>query len=272
MIHWSHRRLVDRYFAGDRDVRRAAAVRARVERCARCRDRYRRHMVAEAALPDGEAHQIERLWQGIQRETSAAVRGPAAVAAPRARGRLVLVGALATLAVFVGVRGALGPSEPVQRGATPAVAAPELHVFRSVGAHRAEPLGGGAGSIQARDGLLFAYSNGDPTLDHLMVFAVDSRYGVHWYYPAYQRAGEDPAAIPILRGTAGAELGEEIRHDLPPGPVRVYAIFMPDARRVLEVEAMLRRLVEEPRRSATEEVRLPIPGAVQQSELLEVRP
>jgi hypothetical protein len=162
-------------------------------------------------------------------------------------------------------------ADPVMRGAgSGPIAGPVLHIYRSVSAHAAVPVSHGA--IRARDGLLFAYSNGDPTLDHLMVFAIDSSYNVHWYYPAYERAGQDPEAVPILPGTVGTELGEEIRHGFPPGQVRVYALFLSGTRHVLEIEAMVRKMIEEPGRPATEEARFPIAGAVQQSELLEVEP
>jgi hypothetical protein len=69
-----------------------------------------------------------------------------------------------------------------------------------------------------------------------MVLAVDGRGGVHWYYPAYERLGEDPAAVPIRARALGVELGEEIRHPLPPGRLQVIALFLPAPRRVLDVE------------------------------------
>ena len=63
---------------------------------------------------------------------------------------------------------------------------------------------------------------------------------MHWYYPAYRALGEDPAAIPILPGTTGIELGEEIRQRAAPGTARIYALFLREPHRVLEIEALVR--------------------------------
>ena len=291
MTHWTHHRLVDRYFAGRVDARGDAKLRARLGRCGPCRARYALHLVAEAAVPEGDERAIERLWQGIQRasakDRAPAMAGPVptprALAAPSwswlAPRRLAVVGALLGVTVLVVnfSRTARVPTdgravpEPVARGGGDALrAAPAIHVFRSVSDHSAEPVVGTG--IRASDGLLFAYSNPDPALTHLMVFAVDQTYAVHWYYPAYQRLGDNPEAVPVLSGTIGAELGEEIRHPLRSGPVRVFALFLREPHRVLEIESMIRQLVQEPRRSLTEEVRFPIRGLAQQSVLLGVEP
>jgi len=286
--HWWHRRRIDRYFAGRLGIASEARLRARMNRCASCRAHYRRHLVIESALPGGEERALERLWHGVlgaagRPVPSAALSWamtPAATTTPPVRSwwraRFALGGALVALLIAVaGGRLISRPrtttiDEPSPRGALPVTAtAPAIHLFRSVSARAAEPV---AGSIQARDGLLFAYSNPDAAFTHLMVFAVDESYAVHWYYPAYQRAGEDPAAIPILPGTTGAELGEEIRQRLRPGPLRIYALFLREPHRVLEIEALVRRTIEEPRRALTEETPLALPGSAQPSLLLQVVP
>ncbi|HVR00855.1 MAG TPA: hypothetical protein VMT47_01875, partial [Polyangia bacterium] len=161
--------------------------------------------------------------------------------------------------------------DPLARGDEGAVTPPELHVFRSVSPHTTAPLASGA-TIGPREGLLFAYSSLDPAFTHLMVFAVDSRYGVHWYYPAYLRPGDDPPAIPIAPGRAGVELGEEIRHELPPGPMRVIALFLREPRGVLEIEELVRKKLAEPRRPLESGSPLPVLGATQASIILRVTP
>jgi hypothetical protein len=144
-------------------------------------------------------------------------------------------------------------------------------VFRSVSEHAAQPLAAGA-LIHARDGLLFAYSNPDPALGYLMVFGIDQAYGVHWYYPAYLRPGENPEAVSAVAGGVGIELGEEIRHPLPAGPLLVYALFLREPHRVLEIESLVRTNIAEPRRAFDGSVRLPVPGSIQTSIILEVAP
>jgi hypothetical protein len=292
MMHGGHRRAIDRYFAGRLGAAAEARMRTRVERCEQCRALYERHLVVEAALSAGGGTATDRLWRSIQlgsglsldadaratQGTAASAARPAALLAPRRRLALggAALGAAAILLVALPRLGtrpdrAPTPGEPVARGGGAAVPAPALHVFRSVSAHAAEPLSDGA-AIHAREGLLFAYSNFDAALTHLMIFAVDAGYGVHWYYPAFLRAGENPAASPVVASGTGIELGEEIRHDLPAGPLRVTALFLREPHRVLEIEDLVHAQLAEPRRPLDTAVPWLIPGAVEVSTMLRVVP
>ncbi len=229
-------------------------------------------------MPGGDERALDRLWRGIARAGGIA---PTPVPAQPSRARLAVAAARAIAAiVLITVRLPLRDSRrpetaPAARGSAQDVAgAPAIHVFRSVSAHAAEPIG--AGPIRASDGLLFAYTNPDPQLTHLMIFAVGQTdtqaITVHWYYPAYRQLGENPEAVAILPGTTGMELGEEIRHPLRPGPVRIYALFLREPHRVLEIEALVQKAIEEPHRPVTEETQLPLPGSVQSSLLVQVTP
>jgi hypothetical protein len=279
MTHWWHARLVDDYFDGRLRVRGEDRMRARLGRCAACRARYRRHLIVEAAMPGGDERALDRLWRGIAR--TGGIAAPRPVRAHSSRTRLAFAAALAVAAILaIAIR--LPPRDPRRSsgdplprgGALPVTGRPAIHVFRSVSAHAAEPIG--AGPIHAADGLLFAYTNPDPQLTHLMIFAVaptdTQAVAVHWYYPAYRQLGEDPEAVAILPGTTGLELGEEIRHPLRPGPARIYALFLREPHRVLEIESMIQRAIEEPHRPVTEETQLPLPGSVQSSLLVQVAP
>jgi hypothetical protein len=279
MTCWRHGRVVDRYFEGRLDATGEARMRARLPRCARCRARYERQLAVEAALAGGDdAPAADRLWRGIQSAIDRTASVPVGMSAPRAA-RWLPIGAAAVGAVVILIAAlprspspthAPTSSEPVARGDEGAVP-PALHVFRSVSPHTTAPLASGA-TIGAREGLLFAYSSLDPAFTHLMIFAVDARYGVHWYYPAYLRPGDDPPAIPIAPGRAGVELGEEIRHELPPGPMRVIALFLREPRSVLEIEELVRAQLAEPRRPLEDDSPLPVRGAAQTSMMLRVTP
>jgi hypothetical protein len=224
MIHLLHgSQAIDRYFGGERDAPTVRAAMKRVRRCDDCRRRYERHLLFERARPPGSGD--DRLWRSIQVTASAP---PARASRPRVA---LLVAAFAGVALFVGVRRHTSDDGFVARGVETAAAAPALHLYRNV-AGRAEPV---SESVRTGDGLLLAYSN-PSDLPYLMVLAVDGRGGVHWYYPAYERLGEDPAAVPIRARALGVELGEEIRHPLPPGRLQVIALFLPAPRRVLDVE------------------------------------
>jgi hypothetical protein len=275
---------VARYFEGQLDGPSEANMRARLAACEACRALYERQLVVEAALL-GTGAATERLWRGVQRaagrpESRGEDRAgtPREPALPRSKPRrfAVAVAALGAAAILLIAIPRLdhtprrrSVSEPVARGG--AAAAPALHVFRSVSEHAAEPLGEGT-AIHAREGLLFAYSNFDASLTRFMAFGIDGDYRVHWYYPAFERAGEDPQAIAIAAGREGVELGEEIRHDLPLGPLRVVGLFLREPHGVQEIEALVNARIADPRRPLGAAAPLPIPGAVEVSVMLRVVP
>ena len=239
MWHALARRRIDRYFEGRLGRSSEARMRRHLGACDDCRARYQRHLLAEAALPDGERRAEDRGWQGIL----AAAQAPAhAAPAPRAM-RLalpVLAVAGAAAAALVLVPRLRDPAEPVERGgpSSGAPAAPALHLFRAVPGGTSAPLGD---RVRAGDGWLVAYSNPGAEARWLMVLAVDEACGVHWFYPAYERAGEDPAAVPIRTGAEGVELGEEIRHQLRPGRLALVGLFLARPLGVLAVEEAVRR-------------------------------
>jgi hypothetical protein len=280
VIHALHVRQIDRYFAGRLRPAAATEMLRRLWRCGACRVRYERHLLHERALPDGQARQQERLWGSIIASAGTAARPsrsrpPATKVEGQSLRSLSLLGAGALagalLLAAVGPRGKT-VSGPVARG-TPVeeAGAPTVHLFRTVGDHQTEPV---AGTIHADDGILIAYSNPGAELSYLMVFAVDAQGGVHWYYPAYEQPGQNPAAPAIRTHALGVELGEEIRHALPAGSLRMVALFLRRPLKVEEVEGM----VSEAWRShggslvALETLPLPLEDGQQLSRLLEVTP
>jgi hypothetical protein len=296
VIHALHVRQLDRYFAGTLRPAAATEILGRLWRCAACRVRYERHLLHERALPDGEARQQERLWQAIvasaRTETSL---GAASRISADIRPRpfrpfrpSVVVGAAALAGVLFWV--AVGPgsppgparggwmanvktaSEPVARGITAERAeAPAVHLYRAVGDHQTEPV---TRTIHAQDGLLIAYSNPGAELSYLMLFAVDVQGGVHWYYPSYEQPGENPGAPAIQTRALGVELGEEIHHALPVGPLRMISLFLRRPLRVKEVEEMVSEAWRSRGGSVTalETLPLPMDDGEQLSTLLEVSP
>ena len=288
MIHALHVRQIDRHFAGT--LRPAAAVEmfGRLWRCGACRVRYERHLLHERALPDGGERRQERLWESIVASARTEVRpvrtapsSPEPFALEIASRSLWSfrpsfvrgASALAGLLLLVAVGAHLKPvSGPVARGTTGGeVGAPAVHFFRTVGGRQTEPV---AGTIQPDDGILIGYSNPRAELSYLMVFAVDVQGAVHWYYPAYGRPGENPAA-PLIRTRAlGVELGEEIRHALPVGPLRLVTLFLRRPLRVQEVEDLVSQAWRSHGESviALDALPLPTEEGEQLSRLVEVRP
>jgi hypothetical protein len=131
-----------------------------------------------------------------------------------------------------------------------------------------------AGTIHADDGILIAYSNPGTELPYLMVFAVVAQGAVHWYYPAYEQPGQNPGAPAIRTRALGVELGEEIRHALPVGPLRMVALFLRQPLRVEEVEGMVSEAWRSRGGSVTALETLPIPRdkGEQLCRLLQVTP
>jgi hypothetical protein len=260
MQHLLGKWKLERYFASGLRPRAEASLRLHLRGCERCRDRYRRHLVAESLLPDGDRLAEDRLWHGICSASATARPSPLWMVSALA------FGAVAALLV-------LAPrlrTAPVERGSgapVPGPLTPAIHLYRLQGRDRTIPV---VDHIAARDALLVAYSNPGPDHDHLMVFAVDERYHVFWFYPAFLHPGEDPAAIAIDRGRAGVELGEQISHDYIPGKLRVYALFLEGSARVSRIEQLIEETMARPRVPLEREVPLPLAGAYQQAFLLEV--
>jgi hypothetical protein len=232
MWHALTRRGIDRYFDGRLGPSSEARMRRHLGGCADCRARYERHLLAEAALPDGQRRVEDRGWQGIL----AAAQAPPARRSRIAVPVLALAGAAALLVLLPQLR---RPPAPVERGgpSSGAPTGPELHLFRAL------PGGDSAAvsdRVRAGDGWLVAYSNPGTEARWLMVFALDDACRVHWFYPAYERSGENPGAVPIRTGENAVELGEEIRHPLQPGRLSLVGLFLAQPLDVLAVEAVLR--------------------------------
>jgi hypothetical protein len=74
---------------------------------------------------------------------------------------------------------------------------PKVVAYRVVGGRyrRLAAVGvGGAAKVRSNDAFAFAYSNRDVEHDRLMIFAVDDKLEVYWFYPAYLTASSDPPA------------------------------------------------------------------------------
>jgi hypothetical protein len=269
MIHVLHRSRVDRYFSGELEPAAVKTLFDGLWRCATCRARYERQLLLERVLPKNDPHESDRLWQSIV--------GSAAPEPRRAPREAHLMGRRALLALSLAVAGVVlvpallkqpATTTPVSRGTGSAPPAPSLHLYRTHEGH-SEPV---HGDLHPDDGVLVAYSNPSSNLAYLMVFGVDQRGGVHWYYPAYDRTGEDPAAVRIRTNAFGVELGEEIRHPLPEGDMRIFALFLTTPHRVLETEAAVSTALAAHGGSVRDLEKLPLVDGEQTSLLLKVRP
>ena len=136
---------------------------------------------------------------------------------------------------------AFGGEEFRTKSANSLAAAPSrwagVRVFRVTPNGKPEPL---TGPVSTADGFLFSYTNlGNKPFDYLVIFAVDVRKNVRWFYPAYEQPGTNPTSIPIKQVLADVPLPDLIHQDWTPGPVAIHALFSSRPLHVLEVEARI---------------------------------
>ncbi|MBW1809652.1 MAG: hypothetical protein JRJ87_15765 [Deltaproteobacteria bacterium] len=124
--------------------------------------------------------------------------------------------------------------------------------------------------ISSDDALAFVYDNRlESQHDYLMVLGVSERGRVYWYYPAYQQAGQNPQSIRIEKSKWSVQLPDQVRHQLNPGRLRIFALFTRQALDVEMVESIIKRDLEK-QGSLAQLERLNIEGTAQQSFLLDV--
>lgn len=163
----------------------------------------------------------------------------------RARSWYYALMVAATFALLVGGGAALlQPGRPEFRVKSADVTEGARERWAGIRVYRVEAGGGAperlADGMRSSDGLLFSYTNlGGEPFDYLMIFGVDARGEVHWFHPAYEREGTNPASIPIEKSQSNVPLPELIRHDFPPGPLAIHALFTTWPVRALDVERSL---------------------------------
>ena len=94
----------------------------------------------------------------------------------------------------------------------------------------------------ASDDLVISYTNrGVSPFEYLSVFAVDDQGNVHWFYPAYEHPGADPASIAIEKAVTERALPDRIHHEFAVERISIYGLFSRHPLRVSEVEAWIKK-------------------------------
>lgn len=95
--------------------------------------------------------------------------------------------------------------------------------------------------LRADTGYSFVVLNRSQKRQSLLLFAVDARSDVHWFYPAFLEPATDPHSIVVDVRPQVQPLPDGITPDSPaPGPMRFVGVFSKAPLRVSEVEASLR--------------------------------
>lgn len=219
--------LVARHFAGRIAPDEERRLREHLAGCAACREQYERHLLLSRLDPAALSPR-ERLAVGL---------GLAPAPRTPARPLLAALGAAAAalLVVVLWPRGGPGPDGGfAARGGAPEEAA-RLFAYRIVPGEPPAPLGE---TMRARDELAFAYQN-QAGFRRLLVFGIDAARRVVWYHPAWTDAQDDPVAVPILASAGVHELPEAVRHELAPGPLVLYGLFLNEDLSAREAERRL---------------------------------
>jgi len=174
-----------------------------------------------------------------------ALAEPAPSPSGRRRPRTWMLGAAAALAAaFALVVGARPErSQDAEFRAKSAAIAPNGARWAGIEVHRVDATGASERvreRLSPRDGLVFSYTNlGPAPFEYLMIFAVDAQGRVYWFYPAYEQAGTDPAAVAIQKRTSETRLPDVVHHDFAPGTLSIHGLFARRALRVSRVEAWI---------------------------------
>lgn len=216
--------LVRAHFALAGTPAEERTMRAHLPTCAECSRAYKRQLWFSRWRP-GAPSPRERLAAGLGL--------PNAPGADRWRRFVPVLLALGAVSLVVLFSSESVGFQPRGTGLAPAVAS-RLLVYQRVNGAWEERLTTLAGS----EPLALAYV-GEAKRRFLMVWATSGDQ-VWWYFPAWVDPAENPRSIEV--NEAGRfELPDAVTQPLPPGPVRLVALFSEHPHTVKEVEALLRQ-------------------------------
>jgi hypothetical protein len=223
--------------------RRAGELRAHVAGCPACRDRLAAlaRLVGDLRAPIAPPgpHSVAH----VMRRLDAPPRP-----ANRAWPRLGLAIVAAAVAVAVMVRPAPDGGTFTARGGGAALAPDHVTaqaIEREVGTAlfavgaRAELLAAGA-RVSPSTAFVIGYRNLSRSVSlFALVFAVDAAREVHWLYPGFTAAGDDPAAVALATSDTMRLMSETVVLDrVAAGPLRVIVVISAERLRVSAIEQL----------------------------------
>ena len=209
-------------------------MRQHMAGCEECRVLY-----AALALAQGGESTAQR-----HRRLEAALFGPADEApAPSLTRRLApWAGAAAALAVVLVLALPMlsrSPYDARSAGGDESSRFVSVSCYQHLSADQYQPV---KDAISRRGALAFSYTNHSREgFDRLLLFGVDDRFTVYWFYPAWTDPARTPTAYPI-RGGADQRLPDEVTHQYAGQWLRVFALFTLDrSLSVQDVEQAVQR-------------------------------
>jgi hypothetical protein len=226
--------------------RRAGEVRRHLAGCPACTDQLAAlaHLVADLRAPISPATLAEPYAVArVMRRLDAPVRP-----ARRVWPQLCLAMAAAAIAVVAATWPARDPGTFTARGGAGGVATDHVTaeaIARGVGTTlfavgaRIEPLAAGA-RVSPSTAFVLGYRDLSRAVPlFALVFAVDARREVHWLYPAFTTAADDPPAVALSPSDTTRLMAETVVLDrVPPGPLRVIVVVSAECLRVSTIERL----------------------------------
>lgn len=214
--------LVEAHFALRIGAEDETRLRAHLPTCQECTQHYERRVLLQNVPAE------QRLGAALGFAPPPSRRSPLrfAWALVPVAAALVLLSALSTWWPFTTDDGFTA------RGADAGASLAWLEVYRLESGKAPVP---NARRLASTDALAFAYRNPDAH-PYLMVFAVDSKQHVHWYFPEWTQVETDPSAVPIVSGHELRELRSAITQPLSAGPAKLHVLFLDEALTVKSIE------------------------------------
>lgn len=220
-----------------------AALDGHVAGCAACRASLQEleALVGDlAVLPeiDEEAHVKSVLARLDEKRPQVARTGRRRwhVVAPVISALAVAAGAL----LFV----QRGPSHPdlpafaARGGASEHTLARDVGVRLLTGTKTLSPLTAGA-HVEPDAAFSATFTNVHESPAYLLLFAVDTKGEVHWLYPAYASAQDNPGSILLGRSTTATTMDTSvILEDVAPGRLRFLSVVTAEPLHVLDIEGL----------------------------------
>ena len=235
------------YLEREISVIRASEIEEHLRECAACGHRWAaiESITSKIGADPGEFHSFEFVARVVKHVTSGTT------AMPRQRRNVAWIWPIAATALAAGLvafwvtaqvpKAVGGPSSFAARG----TAAFNPDQWVSFQAFR--PRHGGTSyvrvidSIRQDDRLVFSVRNGvRGPYRFLMILGVQDTGDIFWYYPAYDDPGDNPQSVRVEPSDNGQPLGEEIRHALTSGPLRIVALFSEQPFDVAAIEQVVR--------------------------------
>ncbi len=225
---------IDAHFAGTIALDDERTMRAHLGTCEGCRARYRRQRLLAKLDPQALSVDV-RIAHGLGiggTRSLAHFAWPGAAALLAAAAAVILMlRPLNTADKF----SARGLNDSADAGIGAVVATPALHIYRVAQGGGTTPV---FDTLRRDDELAFAYENHDRK-KYLMIFGVNERGRVYWFYPGWSKEADNPRAVATTPESGLHELPDAIVHRFEGSTLEIHSLFVDEPMTVREIEKIV---------------------------------